>query len=133
MCHTRKYFQPHISDKTRKDKTAKNNIHSINILPQSLYYNLGDCTHLNKITIYDGKNLPTPDRVCLMCAEGAVEDEFNFLCVCKKYEDIRKSLYNKTASRNVVLVSLSNEDKFMLKFENVPIEGTEFLIMVYKS
>ncbi len=33
-----------------------------------------------KMKLGDGKKLPIPERVCLVCAEDAVEDEFNFIC-----------------------------------------------------
>ncbi len=48
-----------------------------------------------------------------------------FLCVCKKYKDIRESLYNNTVSRNVDFASLSSEDKFMylMKFQNVEVDN----------
>ncbi len=77
------------------------------------------------------QNLPIPERVCLVCAED-VEDEFNFLCFCNKYKDIRENLYNTAASRNISFASLSNEDKFMylMKFENV--EVAKFLIRAYE-
>ena len=41
------------------------------------------------------QNLPIPERVCLVCAEDAVEDEFLFLCICTKYKDIRESCIAK--------------------------------------
>ncbi len=81
-----------------------------------------------KIVTERWQNLPVPERVCL-CAE---DNEFHFLCICKKYKDIRESLYNKTVSRNVPFASLSNEDKVMyiMKFENV--EVAKFLIRAYE-
>ncbi len=61
--------------------------------------------------------------MCLVCDEDVVEDEFHFLCICNRYNDIRESLYKKADSRNISFASLSNEDKFMylMKFENVEV------------
>ncbi len=38
------------------------------------------------------QNLPIPERLCLVCAEDAVENDFHFISVCKKHKDMRDKL-----------------------------------------
>ena len=35
------------------------------------------------------------DRLCLVCGDGNVEDEYHLLCVCNKYKDLRTEMFNK--------------------------------------
>ncbi len=34
-----------------------------------------------------------------MLEEYIVEDEYHFLCVCNRYDDVRQALYNKISSK----------------------------------
>ncbi len=47
-----------------------------------------------------------------MCEENIVEDEYHFLCVCKRYDDVRQLLY-KIYSKYQHFRSLTNIDKFI--------------------
>ena len=53
------------------------------------------------------QNVAWEDRLCKLCNQNCVEDEFHFLCICELYNHQRISLFEKV-------------DKFiyLLKFEN---------------
>ncbi len=36
------------------------------------------------------KNENIEERVCLVCKENIVEDEYHSLCICKRYDDVRQ-------------------------------------------
>jgi hypothetical protein len=46
------------------------------------------------------QNMPLESRLCTLCGDNCVEDEFHFLCGCKIYEDQRKKLYAKACQSN---------------------------------
>ena len=41
------------------------------------------------------RNVPLSERICRMCNSGQVEDDYHFLCVCERYNDDRRILYEK--------------------------------------
>ncbi len=49
----------------------------------------------------------------MLCEEDIVEDEYHFMCVCKKYDDVRQLLYNKIFSKYQGFRSLTSIDKFI--------------------
>ncbi len=58
-----------------------------------------------------------------MCEENIVEDECNFMCVCKRYDDARQVLHNKISSKYQDFHLLTKIDKFiyLMKFENIEV------------
>ncbi len=77
------------------------------------------------------KNENIEDRVCLVCEENIVEDEYHFLCVCKRYDDVRQVLYNKISSKYQDFRSLPKINKFiyLMKFENI--EVAKYLVKAF--
>ena len=49
-----------------------------------------------------------------ICNSLEIEDEFHFICVCDKYDDLRKVLFDKIAKVIVKFDKLSLEDRFLL-------------------
>ena len=66
------------------------------------------------------QNKPLEDRMCLICNEDYIEDEFHFLCVCERYSFYRNALFTKVLDKNHEFGALSMEDKFiyLLRYEN---------------
>jgi len=66
------------------------------------------------------QNVAWGDRICKLCNQNSVEDEFHFLCTCELYNDQRISLFEKVTAKNAEFAIFSLEDKFiyLLKFEN---------------
>lgn len=60
------------------------------------------------------------DRVCKLCNNGSIEDEFHFLCKCSKYNELRISLYENITFSNDGFAGLDDQSKFifMLKSYN---------------
>ena len=52
------------------------------------------------------------DRICSMCDDNMVEDEFHFLCQCDYYSSERKALYEFAISKNASFANLTEEEKF---------------------
>jgi len=62
------------------------------------------------------RNIPRQNRICTLCAQNSVEDEYHFLLCCEKYSDIR-SLYipnkyynNPSVHKFNMLMSSKNEN-----------------------
>ena len=69
--------------------------------------------------------------VCLssyICNPLDIEDEFHFICVCDKYDDLRKVLFDGSAKVN--FDTLSFEDKFLLLLGS---QQTDINSLVIKS
>ena len=51
--------------------------------------------------------VPVDQRICNKCVLNVIEDEFHFLVICPKYDNIRKILYDKIHSvcSNFILMS----------------------------
>ena len=70
------------------------------------------------------KNEGIEARVCLVCEENIVGDEYHFLCVYKMYDDVRQVLYSKISSKYQDIRSLTSIDKFifLMKYENIEVD-----------
>ena len=53
-------------------------------------------------------------RICNICNSLEIGDEFHFICVCDKYDDLRKVLFDNIAKIIVNFDTLSLEDTFLL-------------------
>ena len=60
-----------------------------------------------------GKSVPPEERICKLCEERQVEDEFHFLIICKKFDNIRKHLFKEIENLNINFITLNNFDKFI--------------------
>ena len=58
------------------------------------------------------------DRLCLVCNENVIEDEFHFLCVCSKYSTIREELFTKIITMDHNFQDLPLNDKFIFIMSN---------------
>ena len=61
-------------------------------------------------------NTPLERRVCTCCSLNEIEDEYHFLMICPKYDNLRHNLFSKITDINLNV--LSERDKFakILKF-----------------
>ena len=41
---------------------------------------------------------PVESRLCTLCKTDQIEDEFHFLCVCSKYDDLREEFFKRITS-----------------------------------
>ena len=49
--------------------------------------------HVLKIETGRRRKLNIEDRVCDMCGDGYVEDEYHFVLICRVYEELRSKYY----------------------------------------
>ena len=61
-------------------------------------------------------NTPLERRLCTCCSLNEIEDEYHFLMICPKYDNLRHNLFSKITDINLNV--LSERDKFakILKF-----------------
>ena len=64
------------------------------------------------------KGTPLTDRVCVLCSTDLVEDEFHVLCVCNKYDDFRKELFEKIITDFSEFEHLRDLDNFLHLLNN---------------
>ena len=58
-------------------------------------------------------NTKVENRLCNICQEGQIEDEFHFLCICNAYEDERTNLYRLVNKKFQDFSSMDDETKFV--------------------
>ena len=74
------------------------------------------------------RGTPLTDRVCVLCSTDSVEDEFHVLCVCNKYDDFRKELFDKIATDFSEFEHLPDLEKFVHLLNNNQKEVITFLV-----
>ena len=58
------------------------------------------------------------DRTCKVCNDGSLEDELHFLCLCQKYSEDRRKMYNQAKNRVINFENLDTESKFKALMTN---------------
>ena len=61
---------------------------------------------------------PVHLRTCNICNLLKIEDDFHFICVCNKHDDIRKVLFDDIVKVSVSFDTISLEEKFLLLLES---------------
>ena len=58
-------------------------------------------------------------RICQVCDQQKIENEFHFICECSQYDIYRQDMYNYVKAKNVNFASFDNENKFvyLMKYE----------------
>ena len=77
------------------------------------------------------QNTPWENRICRVCNQNCVEDEFHFLCICESYNLHRNVLFHRVTVKNADFATFSDEDKFiyLMQFENK--EVARYLELAY--
>ena len=66
------------------------------------------------------RKIPLDQRLCIFCDKEAIETSTHLLLHCTKYSDLRKTLFDRTMSDNVV----HNDDGVILKYLLSPNSST---------
>ena len=74
------------------------------------------------------RNTPLYDRICTLCDQGVVEDEFHLLCLCNKYTSLRETLYEKASDNYQEFNNLDDLDKFVYLVNNTQRPVIKFLV-----
>ena len=56
------------------------------------------------------------ERICEICKNNSIEDEFHFVCVCPAYICFRETLYNSIDYEN--FINMDDFDKFLYLMRN---------------
>lgn len=67
---------------------------------------------------YSIPKLPVDKRICRVCNQNSVEDEFHFLTECPFYDSLRTVLYNYCIKNCKSFLSLDNVNKFIWLLSN---------------
>jgi hypothetical protein len=64
------------------------------------------------------RNVPADERLCEVCNDNLVENEFHFVCICTEYENVRQRLFGSIQLEEFNV--MPNEEKFvyLVKFEH---------------
>ena len=71
--------------------------------------------------------LKLEDRTCQICNTVAIEDEFHFLCVCPKYNNLRDSLFQAAARKDIAFNDMSPHVKFVFLMSKCSNDVLKFL------
>ena len=72
-------------------------------------------------------NIKLEDRICELCDDQKIEDEFHFLCVCQKYSDLRTTLFNSVSSKHEQFTNMNLNDRFKFLIINCAKDVIKFL------
>ncbi len=56
------------------------------------------------------RNVKVEERVCQVCKNGDVENEFHFICICNAYTALRNMMYDKI--NDVTFYNMTDRDNF---------------------
>lgn len=68
------------------------------------------------------------NRICNICNDGNIEDEFHFICKCTEYSNERNKLFSQHEVKNNNFRNFSDEDKFIYILENSNRDLAKFII-----
>ena len=54
------------------------------------------------------RNIPLEERLCTLCDEHDVEDEFHLLLKCSRYRNLRDTLFNQAISKEPSFLDLQD-------------------------
>ncbi len=57
------------------------------------------------------RNVKVEERVCRVCKNGDVENEFHFVCTCNAYTTLRNMMYDTI--NDVTFYNMTDRDKFV--------------------
>lgn len=77
-------------------------------------------------------NTDVADRICELCQNHQVEDEFHFLCVCPLYSNIRKTMYDKCIENYPYFATMTKELQFVYLMKNQWKFVSNFLVAAWK-
>ena len=81
---------------------------------------------------YRTPKVPLEQRVCLVCNSGHVEDEFHFVIICCKLNEIRYKMFNDITLVDHAFMHLSLFDKFLYILSNESISQHHIARYLYK-
>ena len=53
------------------------------------------------------------NRLCNICNNNTIEDEFHFVCICPEYHNDRQKMYDFMVSREQGFLTMTDEEKFI--------------------
>ncbi len=57
------------------------------------------------------RNVKVEEKVCQVCNNGDVENEFHFVCIYNTYTTLRNTMYDKI--NDVIFYNMTDRDKFV--------------------
>ncbi len=57
------------------------------------------------------RNVKVEERVCQVCKNGDLENEFHFICICNTYTTLRNTMYDKI--NDDTFYTMTDRDKFV--------------------
>ena len=73
---------------------------------------------------------PVEQRLCNVCNNKMIEDEFHFICVCKKYDDLRDYFFKKMVAMGFYGNFFKLND--ILNFSEGSLAVAKFLTKMFK-
>ena len=67
------------------------------------------------------------ERICQLCDENTIEDEFHFLCICQKYDSPRTSMYQTIVRKHNHFTDLAPKEQFRFLMSNCSGEVIKYL------
>ena len=78
-------------------------------------------------------NTKVENRLCNICQEGHIEDEFHFLCICNAYEDERTNLYRLVNKKFKDFSNMDDETKFVFLMSKCNFNVIKFIKQAWEK
>ena len=73
------------------------------------------------------RNLELSTRICILCNDNEVEDEYHFLCICSFYSHLRNDMYLYANALYDGFDNLDDLDKFVFLMSNCQLSVIKFI------
>ncbi len=77
-------------------------------------------------------NVKVEERICKLCTEGLVEDEYHFLFVCPLYEDLREDMFSEITNICPEFVYLEYAEQLNLLFKEFCRKVAKYIKRAYE-
>ena len=71
------------------------------------------------------------ERVCMVCRQNDVEDEFHFVMKCPHYNTPRRELFDKVVTLCPIFYHLNNQEKFIMLMREFPRQMAKYTFIAY--
>ena len=78
-------------------------------------------------------NTKLENRICNICEEGYIEDEYHFLCICSVYREERSDLYRRVNDKYNDFSELDDNSKFVFLMSKCNLYVVKFLKQAWEK
>ena len=79
------------------------------------------------------RNLKVEERICLLCNNDKIEDEYHFLCECSLFYEFRNPLFDAATRENSLFPDMSKPNQFIYLVKTLWREVSKYLRLAWEK